>query len=247
MSDLIVMFPDQGGKGFRGEFGQRLMGMFAAEGAILMPILNGFSSQEEVELVVEEARRFGFMPSVSSETGLLAALVEGYNVATGLTDHTIVRLDTAEHPVSFIRTLAETAERIDGMAIGDLEFGPDTLKEGSLDEFAHLDIWPTLYGQYTQGKLPLSCAHGFQAFAPWVCVEILKAARDIVSDVEAELDASITWGFDGAMALAAWGLGIPVEIVKVPAEKMRDRPRQKIVDQFSNALRMCRAASRIED
>jgi hypothetical protein len=55
----------------------------------------------------------------------------------------------------------------------------------------------------------------------------------------------LVWGFDAAMILAALGNNIPVEVVKVPAEELRDRSREKITRQIEDTLAICCAANRL--
>ncbi len=59
-----------------------------------------------------------------------------------------------------------------------------------------------------------------------------------------EMNSPISWGFDGIMILAAIGLEMPIAIETIEAETARNRARQKISQQISAALQLCRAASR---
>lgn len=244
--NVVVIFPDAKGQGVQGSFGGKILNQ--CPDMRLVPILNGLPPEQLKEIAKNASSSGYFEPIISLGKGLKSALVDGYSYAVNnYPDSFVVRLDTAEHPVEYIQTLldkADEAGRI--MIIGDLDFsGGDHLREGSIDQFAHLDLFPILYGQYSQGKLPISCAHGFQVFSPGVCEKVLLGALEIVTEVEKELGASAEWGFDGAMALSAYNLGVPVSIVKVSAETRRDRDRKKVADQFDRALRMCRAAERV--
>lgn len=242
MSDkkIVVMFPDFKGEGVQGKFGGKICSLLFK----LVPILNGLPEGDAKDL---SEKLEGLFPVISCGKGLLSTLVDGYQYClNNFPDHTIVRLDTAEHPVEAISTLLNEIEQGADMVIGDLDFsGGSHLRESSVDQFAHLDLFPILYGQYTNGKLPLSCAHGFQVFAPGKLAPIFKGAKKIVAEVEENI-GHIEWGFDGAMALSAHMQELNVKIVKVPAETLRDRPRKKIGEQFDRALRMCRAAATLK-
>lgn len=237
----VVMFPDFKGEGVQSKFGGKICTLPFK----LIPILNGLP-EGEVQDLSEKLEEL-FSPVISLGKGLLSTLVDGYRYCLdNFPDHNIVRLDTAEHPVEAISTLLNEIEQGADMVIGDLDFSKGShLREGSVDEFAHLDLFPILYGQYTNGKLPLSCAHGFQVFAPGKLAPIFEGAKKIVAEVEKEI-GHIEWGFDGAMALSAHMQGLSVKIVKVPAETLRDRPRKKIGEQFDRALRICRAAETLK-
>lgn len=172
----------------------------------------------------------------------------GYSkVADDYPERIIVRLDTAEHPIVAIPDLIRTATETRGMVIGDLRFDEATMRTGSVDEFAHLDLFPELYDQTTGGKLKISCAHGFQVFAPGICGRILPLALQIVEKTREKEGKSVAWGFDGAMALGAIACKdiIPVTVFPVQAEKMRDRSREKVASQFSGALKICLAALKL--
>jgi hypothetical protein len=240
-SKVVVMFPDFKGEGCRGVFGKRLLKV--CEGATLIPVLNGLP-KEQLESIVSEVLP-KFKPIVSEAKNLRGALESGYcRVIRNYPECYVVRLDTAEHPPEYIPQLLEVAEQNQGMVIGDLTFDEKTLVPNTMDELVHLDIFPALYGQFSWGKLRISCAHGFQVFAPYKCSRVFAGAERIVGQAERELGSAIGWGFDGAMALSASCslVPTPVDIVKVPAETVRNRDRKKIAIQFENALRMCLAA-----
>jgi hypothetical protein len=219
----------------------------AVPDATFMPVLNGMLGPE-LMAIADKVRKLNITPVISTgDYKLLGALVAGYQAATN--DDSvgeIVRLDTAEHPPEEIERLLRCANEINGMVIGDLDFGDDHLVPGTVDEFAHLNLFPELYRQTTGGQLELSCAHGFQVFAnSAVCKQVLHAADVIVQQVQKELGEPLTWGFDGAMALAAIATGVPITVIRVKSETTRDRSRQKVAAQFAGALHMCRTYTRI--
>jgi len=128
------------------------------------------------------------------------------------------------------------------MVIGDLCFDPNTLIEGTPDWFAHLKYFPLLYGQFTEGKLSLSCAHGFNSFAPGVMTKVLHDAILMIGRAEEISGFPIFWGFDAAMVLAAYQLKVSVEIVSVPAQTVRNRDPKKITAQLNDTLMICLAS-----
>lgn len=262
MEKVVIMFPDFKGEGILGEFGKRLR-LAVGRYAILMPVLNGLDIEEVDEMALEVSNTDIDSPEpvfalAHYGKGLKSALIRGYDIIIKRfsEEHYIVRLDTAEHPPEAIPPLLSKAEKAvemyqsgriaaKRMIIGDLSFvSGQNLRPESVDEFAHLNIFPSLYGQFTGGLLPLSCAHGFQVFTPGIVRRVFKLAQRITGEAEKELGKPVEWGFDGAMALAGYALGLAT-IEKVPAESMRDRKTAKIAEQFDRALRMCRAAERI--
>lgn len=242
MERLVVLFPDLQGKGSFGDFGRNLKRLNLPEDTVFIPILNG-DTRKNLILMQNQARDNGFMPVVSLEKGLLPTLVAGYRtIISRYPLSIVVRIDTAEHDLSFIERLAEEASESNGMVIGDLEFSPKTLIEGTPDWFIHLKVFPLMYGQFSEGKLPLSCAHGFNAFAPGVISGIFDRTIEIIRAAEQEFSSSLPWGFDAAIALAAYQSGVPIKIVYVPAQSVRNRDPEKIAAQFSETLMICRAS-----
>lgn len=242
---VVVMFPDYRGEGSLGGFGGRILTVMP--NAIVVPVLNGLP-REELRVISSRVSSLLCRPIVAeSAEGLLSTLVQGYReVLTQYGEEaTVVRLDTAEHPIASIPGLVQKALDTKGMVIGDLVFGPETLRSESIDEFAHLNLFPELYRQATGGRLSISCAHGFQVFAPLVLPVILPTALKIIELVKAKATGKVEWGFDGAMALGAIAAGVPVSVEGVPATTLRDRPGAKVANQFANALQMCLAARQV--
>lgn len=213
MGQKVVVFPDYKGEGALGEFGRVLKDMYP--NYIPVPVLNGLS---EAELKKIAKKITGFDPVISLGKGLLPALVTGYShVIAKYPSATIVRLDTSEHPIGYIATMVVQSAVRDGiMVVGDLDFSAGTLRKESIDEFAHLDLFPILYQQFC--GVAVSCAHGFQAFGPGgICKKVFAGALKIVEEVERTQDSSISWGFDGAMILSAARQMVPVVIKKAQA------------------------------
>jgi hypothetical protein len=238
---LVITFPD-----FRGEhsqeFGERLAAAYPE--AVIAPILNG-PDQAMLRLVAERLEA-PFWPVVVKGQGLLLATLEGYEALTEqFPDHTIVKIDTAEHPIQKIETLAKRAENIAGFVVGDLEFDERTLVTGTPDWYVHLHTFPLLYGLATKGKLSLSCAHGFQAFGPGVCKQALTAAKRILAEIERQWGSMPRFGLDGAMALACSVQGISVERIGIPAITLRNRDAAKIDEQTRAHMQICLAGTKI--
>ncbi len=245
------MFPDFKGEvskaGFsRGSFLYQLQGVVDRDD-IIMPVINGLAS-EEAEKIYSKAAELGTMvtPVISERSeGLRGTLEDGYETALASGADIIVRLDTVEHPPTAIPRLVRGLDA-DDVVVGDLDFSQaGLLIVGTADEVAHLEIFPALYGQFTRGKVALSCAHGFQAFRRSACKQALANAKKIVDQTSVLIDGPVTWGFDGAMVLGAIAAGISVKVCPVPAESLRNREAKKVGAQFKNALTMCRAAAKI--
>lgn len=240
--EFVILFPDLRGENARGSFGQLLVKLYPQ--ARIVPILNG-ASKERLEMVAEKLSA-PFEPVIARGDGLLNALRTGYAHVFGKYGSLpVVRIDTDEHPPSFIPTLIETAVRLKAVVVGDLSFGPGTLRHGSLDEFTNVSLFPNLYRHFTGGRITLSGAYGFQAFAPTIGPSVLIEAERIVREAEREVGRSFTWGWDGAMILGALGAHLPVEVHAVPADVMRDRSADKITRQLEDTLAICCAASRL--
>lgn len=235
----LVMFPDYKGEAIMASsdpngFVARLRR--AMPDGEIMPIINGLS-EVVVEHCADMAAKLGFRPLISTGVvgkGLYAALYDGYQEAIKIARGPIIRLDTAEHPPEYIPQLLEALKTAD-MVIGDLTFTEKTLRPGSPDERAHLVTFPEMYGEVTGGKLRISCAHGFQGFQSRSALELIfwRAAWRMHQVMERE--GPISWGMDGAMALAACKGHWDVRISPVPAEKLRDRPEAKIKEQERTA------------
>lgn len=246
--DTIVMFPDLDGCGLEGAFGTKLRQLQGNhQGMILVPVLNG-SVPERLKIIAKKARILKFDPIISNTKGLTRALLIGYeHVTYKYPEAAVVRLDVKEHRTEYLDRLVEAAEKRQGMVVGDLKFTEEQLRPGSLDEFAHLCLWPELYGWYTKNSLRLSCAHGYQAFAAGICAKIFPEAKKIIREAERIGQRPVDWGLDGAMILAAHFLKISVGILDIPAQEERNRDGVKIIRQFSDALRICQAAAHLFD
>lgn len=187
---------------------------------------------------------------IRSKPGLLTALQFGYKyVAKNYPDLPVVRLDTAEHPLEHIPAMLQELRRAPDvkMIIGDLSFEIGrTLAAGTMDATAHLVVVPEIYRAASGGALPISGAHGFQAFATGAdCALALAIADLIVDDVSERLGKTIGWGFDGAMALGALYAQLNPRILPVPAEQMRDRSTVKIMAQIEGAMQIVTSFERI--
>jgi len=245
--DIVVMFPDLGGKGMNGDFGVSMVEVRKGNPLIkaLVPIVNGLD-EESLRSLTGEGRNNGFDPVISSSKGLGPVLIDGYRfVMKQYPKAVVVRMDTAEQDPFYIPRLAKTARSIEGMVIGDLSFDKTTMIEGSIDWFVHMRIFPILYGYSSNQHLLLSCAHGFQAFHPNVLSTVFGGAQTILKEAGEILGTPMQWGLDGAMALSAFYHGIHTEIIKVPATILRNRDEEKIAKQFSHSLAVCIAADRV--
>ena len=260
MLKSVIIFPDKNGEGVCGKFFKELLATvkYINPKPVLLPILNTLDNETlipEYERAKEiaEIDKFECTP-ITSKPGLNAALITGYREAIKkYPDYAIIRIDTDEHPVWCIEKLLKGVEDNNGMVIGDLKFEVGkTLVEGSADYFVNLFLFPLLYGQYTNGRLPLTCAHGFQAFAPGVCEIILNNAEKIINKVRETSGKDCEWGLDGAMALAAHHLADKkaiggVEVIEVPAEKERNRAEEKVINQLTWAIRICCASKNVNN
>ena len=248
MSDkLVIMFPDLRGEGATGAFGRELLQCYADdEHTHLIPVING------VELKEIERISYGLHPKFEPcpfdfGPGQLNALVAGYRYALAhYCKATIVRLDTNEHPVAMIPTLVQRVRDHGGMAIGNVRFSPKTIVPGSPDEFFHV-VCRTLYETATHGALPLSGAHGFQAFAPDVCAEVLEAALLIIERANRDGGPPLGWGLCGAMAMGAVAIGTPVYLADLLATQPRNRPAEKVAAQLQDFIRTVLVAVTLYD
>ena len=248
--EVVVMLPD-----FKGEW----VMLVECEPVLsrrfedfhVVPVLNG-SPADDLERVAEIAQGLGFEPLVTDAQGLVASLIDGYaHVMEQYPGIDVVRMDTKEHPPIFIPELLAAARRVEGMAVGDLDFSSGHLTPDSPDEFVHLWTLPELTRQFSGGAFELSCAHGYQAFFGPALPPIFAGGHRIVLEAEREMreldldKPTIRWGFDVSMPLSAAFAGLDVEVVKVPATEPRNRSNQKIADQVSNITRLGRAAERV--
>jgi len=171
--------------------------------------------------------------TISTGKGVAAAFVTGYKeVVQCYPDAIVVRLDTAEHPVDRIPELIEKVKKVGGMVIGDLSFTKETLIPGTFDRFLHLQLFPALYRALTKNQVAVSCAFGFNVFAPGVCGRILDGALAIMEKAGELLETPMQWGFDGAMVLSALKEGTSVIVHPVPATTVRNRAVEKGLAQW---------------
>lgn len=242
--ERIVIFPDFQGKSSLKGFQRNLIETLGPDNTLIIPILNG-SPAEELDRIAKEISNDWCKPIIAEKaTSLMEVLMAGYShVLDSFPETMVVRLDTAEHPINSINRLVYAANALGGMIIGDLEFDDSTLKEESIDRFIHLEIFPELYRQTTDGKLVLSCAHGFQVFPRGTLKPIFEAAQKIIEFAKEKSGEEIKWGLDGAMALGALLADIPVNVEKVSAIEPRNRTGEAIAKQYRNALRICMAGN----
>jgi len=227
---LAIVIPDLNGEHssryLRGE-----VGIFAEikrlyPDAYIMPALNGtegdFSKTEAIS-------RFGFHPLISSP-GLACTLNKAYS-KTGSVD-VVVRLDVEEHPVQHIGELAKRARQIEGVVVGDLEHGEELMPRDSFEYYSNTEITPKLFANATDGKLHISGAHGFCAISKNVLPVLRSQAYRIWRKaMQKSKKAGLNWGFDAMIYLSAIGLGVPIEVVRIPATDFRSRDRKKILEQ----------------
>ncbi|MFA6422657.1 MAG: hypothetical protein WCV92_04635 [Candidatus Buchananbacteria bacterium] len=255
---IVAMFPSfKGDRATTPDFLTEIKGALPGHDTEVVPILNGFQTEEGACDAERLATELGFQPIVTSPrfdclSGLAAALRQGYEYASRNDAEVVVRLDTAEHPVNQIAGLVQAAIEIQGLAIGDLDFTgcPDLLDPESPEGFAHDHAFKELYRQTTKRQLCLSCAHGFQVIWRPSISKMLTEVDEIFNQVALDLMATVQteeigWGFDGAWALSALAAKVPTTVVQVPAINKRDRPSAKVGKQLANALRVCRAAAHV--
>lgn len=248
MSDeLVILFPDLRGEGATGEFGRQLLQRYADdERTHLVPVINGVEREELRRISASLHPKFEPCP-FTFDPGQLNALVAGYRfVLVNHGDATIVRLDTNEHPIEMIPTLVQTVRDHGGMAIGNLRFGLTTIAPGVLDALFHV-VCRTLYETATHGALPLLGAHGFQAFAPGVCADVLEAALVITDAANRDGGPPLQWGLCGAMAMGADGIGAAVHLIEITATQPRSRPAEKVAAQLNDFIRTVIAAVELYD
>lgn len=239
---FVILFPDFKAANGRSAFGTSLKRLYPQ--AHIVPVLNGINL-DELQRVAQEIST-DYEPVVSEGEGVVAVLRDGYRyVLQYYPDLPVVRLDTDEHPIEKIPDLLACAEKARGMCVGDLEFSDTTLRSGSVDEFINLNLFPHLFRHFTGGKLELSGAYGFQAFAAGALKTIFEAAEKIIKEAAAEANHPLKWGFEAAMILGALSQNVPVVIEKIPAESLRDRPTLKISQQIADTLAVFCAANRL--
>jgi hypothetical protein len=246
VSNTIIIIPDFLGAGLRNSAFMNLVRAYAPEGAIIVPVLNGAS---EEELTAMTLRSPGFVDPIvdSCSHNLVEVLLASYRYALAVDPESIVvRMDHSEHPSQHIPQLLETACRIGGMVVGDLEFPDGILTKGSVDEFAHLSLFPELFSMVTSGRLRLSCAHGYQVFGPGVLRRVFYKAEMVIAEAKNRFGEQ-RWGMDTAMVLAAMGSNVPVVVQTVPADIPRNRPNEKVLNQVLSVMRICSVASDLFD
>lgn len=224
-------------------------------GAFVVPLLNGPNMDVLSDCNKEFAKIDCIGFSVNNRYGLNGVLKDGYKTLCNVhPEAVIVRMDDKEHPVDQIRVLIDKALVEQAMIVGDLVFERGEIEPGSGEDVINNWIFPDLYSAATRRKdLGLSCAHGFQVFpSSEMCLKIVNIASQIILEAAKRAETPVTWGWDGAMVMAAAHLektvvrtGIKVVRVPIPAVETRKRDPEKIHDQFRNHLNNCLAAERL--
>ena len=222
----VVLYPDLLGEGLLpGGFADRLL----RTDTKVVALVNGPEPR-----ALAPVPRKDVTVVVSPVSGLAASLRYGYRVAAEMGD-VVVRIDTAENPTDHIMNLGALASTHGG-AVGDLRFSSETLRAGSADELPQLDVFPTLFRTFTDGRLTLTGMHGFQAWRSDVLLDVLPFAERLWD--QAGGFSPLRWAFDAAMALAADTLGMTPVVVHYDAFELRDRERAKISEQFDAVVRV---------
>src|SRR3990167_3010520 len=139
---IVVMYPDYRGESTRNGFPNQIRAHLPS--ASIVPVFNG-TTVSNLDSLVAEAPSLGLDGVRSEQPGLAPALMKGYGrCLERYAGHTVVRLDTAEHDVSYLSPLVKKAAETRGLVVGDLSFGSGTLKKGSLDGLMHLELFPRL-------------------------------------------------------------------------------------------------------
>ncbi len=208
----------------------------------IVPILNGMT-EEDYERSLSQYKQtdstFGIKVHplyAGKTTGLFGTLLYGYGaVAKTYPNATTVRMDNAEHSIAAIPELATPARETGGMVVGDLCFDDTTLLPNTPDWYAHEIVWPGIAHMVSPtSQLPLSCAHGFQAFGPRVLSKIFVRLNQMIEYMSLR-GPQPKWGLDFGMVCSALLANVPVNIYPVRAESLRNRDLGKIADQLSAA------------
>lgn len=223
---FTVIYPDLLGRGTVAGFGDELRAAFP--NADLVVVISGTSCFEGPPTTPG-------LTVIEAPLGLDSALRTGMRRVLG-TSRPVVRLDTAEHPLSAVPLLLDALAAGADLAVGDLEFDATTLLPGTADELHNAYVVPTLTGWVTSGRLRLSGAHGLLAFHPGQLPALLKETELLLDVAAARAGRALSWAFDSAAVLAADALGLSARRVPVPAVQLRDRPSSRCADQLNDLL-----------
>ena len=259
-SEFVIMFPAYATEGNVEEIEKfALVLKEQYPNAIVVPLLNTSPDSEfGLARLKSELDSKGCASTIVSGShpnlgGLVRVLNHGYShISVMYPELPIVRIDPREHPVDAIDFLVDKAVKDQTMIVADLSFDSNTIVQGSPDHAAHTWVFPGIYSVATgRFDLGVSCAHGFQFFPPGrKCGQIAKLALDILQEAANEAKSSISWGWDGAMILAAAYLqryclvSAGVRIIRCPVQaiEIRDRELQKVTGQLRHHVAICLAA-----
>lgn len=254
----IAVLPSYEGKGI-GDLGQKgflEQLIIKNDDLMIIPVFNGANRDYLNDLVdgfnrkmcQQYPARDGIYPACSAVAcapGLTTATIVGYSHALNYLIKVspediscVLKLDPdGEHNPAYIHELADLSEKTQGLIVGDLdlEIGK-TVIEGSPDWWTHFHIFPALYESATNGEVSISCGHGFLAFPTSRFLEILNRAIFIYVKAEEKIGKKMEWEWDGTTILAAYSLGIPISVVKIKAQKLRERSLEKNIAQFQQTL-----------
>lgn len=223
---LVVMYPDYLGMHLEpGGFAEQLR----KHHDHVVAVVNG-----PYPKVLDPQARTDVTVLCSPIAGLAGSLLYGYHHVPPKAE-VVVRIDTDDNPPELVEELADQARHYGG-AVGEPDFGSGTLRRGSADEHAQLDVFPTLFREFTQGRFALGGTHGMQAWRSDVLALVLPVAEELWR--RAGAGNVLPWGFDAAMILAADTLGFTPQVVTYPAVGLRDRNREHISAQLSCVLKV---------
>ncbi|MFM2357564.1 MAG: hypothetical protein RJA61_301 [Candidatus Parcubacteria bacterium] len=245
MTQFVILVPDFGGRAVTGAFAQGLREMYPT--AHLMFGLNGLP-KVDLQSIAQSVPTFFDTLIYDGDTKIVGTLTALYNKAllSFAEGSVFVRLDSAEHDPNYIGILAKEADQDEVLVVGDLSFVEgQTLNKGTPDWDAHKEIFPKMYGDATQGKVQIGCAHGFMAAQAGVVKKILPRMLRILERAGQKAGQPLTWGFDGAMILAAVQEGVQVKISPVPAMILRNRNAGKVKDQTDQHCLLTEAAMEV--
>lgn len=229
----IVVVPDYQGQASRSGFAGELLAV-VDEGTCVLMVINGGTGPEIAQAVAANDARERVV-SLVCEAGFNTAVMAGMRGADAMGASAVVRIDTAEHPLTEVMASFAMLAEAD-VVVRDLAFDAATLRAGSADEYHNLEVIPAILGRFTGGHLPMSGAHGFMAFRGEGLTELLDEAQAVLERAAARRGSALMWGADTAIAVVAANAGRRVKVVKIDAELLRDRPTAKCAQQLHDTL-----------
>ena len=232
----LVVIPDYEGRASRDGFVAEVLDACHHDPRVhVAVVVNGGTENQRRGAAATNANHGRSCTTVTTSAGFNTAVLAGVRTAINLGADRVVRIDTAEHPLTQIMASFAMLDDAD-VVVRDLVFDERTLRSGTADEYHNLEVIPTLLSRFTGGALSLTGAHGFMGFRGELLAAVVTEVENLLARAEATRGTQLMWGIDTALAVVAERSGCRVNVEAIPATVLRDRSTAKCAQQLHDTL-----------